>query len=71
MPPTDEFGYHEVVHTAHIMNCNWEEFINSHPVVQENPELLAQSEMIGDMLMNFYQKVAIRSFIKFHEDKNK
>lgn len=56
----NEFGYHEVLHTAHIMTCNWEDHIIGHGAVDEDPVLHEEAERIGKKIAEFYQLVARR-----------
>lgn len=51
------YGYHELLHTAHIMACMWEEHILNHPVLKNNPELKAEALRIETEILGFYQQV--------------
>lgn len=53
----DEFGYHEVLHTAHIMTCMRSEHIQDHGAVATNPALKAEAERIGKEIASFYKAV--------------
>ena len=53
----DAFGYHEVIHTAYIMNESWESFIVNHGAVELNPILKAEADKINMMIADFYQLV--------------
>lgn len=65
MAVDDEFGYHEVLHTAHIMTCMWSDHIIDHGAVCLDSELREEADRIGSEIANFYQKVAIISDRKF------
>lgn len=58
MAETDEFGHHEVLHTAHIFNCMWSDHIVDHAAVASNPELKAQADRISETLYDFYAAVS-------------
>lgn len=68
MAPTDKFGYHEVLHTAHIMSCMWDKHILEHLAVDSNPELKAAAEFISDKIGEFYQMVGRQSDVIFGDD---
>jgi hypothetical protein len=68
MAYNDEFGYHEVIHTAHIMAVDWETHILGHGVVnQDEPELQELAEKIGSLIGDFYQMVCNKSDEKFNK----
>jgi len=68
MSVDDKFGYHELLHTAHIMACMWEEHISGHGLLANDPDLRKEAERIGTIVGSFYQTVAIASDRKFRED---
>lgn len=53
----DAFGYHEVLHTAYIMNESWNNFIVNHGAVVLNPILKAEAGRVNMMIADFYQLV--------------
>lgn len=63
----DKFGYHELLHTAHIMTCNWDDFIIGHGLMDTDAELSREAERLGREIANFYQKVGCSIDIKFGE----
>lgn len=69
MAATDKFGYHEVLHTAHIMSSMWDKHILEHLAVDSNPELKAAAELISDKIGDFYQLVGAQSDLIFGKDK--
>lgn len=71
MPVNDKFGYHELLHTAHIMACVWEDHIEGHAVLESEPELKAEAERIGRAIADYYQKVARASDAAFPDDLTK
>lgn len=58
MSSVDEFGHHEVLHTAYLMTRMWSDFIDGHDAVSTNPELKAEAKRINEELNDFYQSVA-------------
>lgn len=65
MPVDDKFGYHELLHTAHIMTCMWSDHIEGHGALETDPELKAEADRIGQEVASFYGKVAVASDRKF------
>lgn len=65
----DKFGYHEVLHTAHIMTCNWGDHIEGHGVVDKDPALKAEAERIGAEIAGFYQTVARAIDARFPDEE--
>ena len=53
----DAFHWHELLHTAHIMCCMWQDHIQSHPATINNDEIKAHAEDILTELGKFYQTV--------------
>jgi hypothetical protein len=51
----EEFSYHEVVHTAHILETTFNGFIIESVAVKANPELLAAATKASEALNEFYQ----------------
>jgi len=68
MAHDDKFGYHEVLHTAHVLMDTWERHIAGHGLMESEPELKAQAEFIGSMMADFYQLVCSASDSMFGED---
>lgn len=64
----DKFGYHEVLHTAHIMACNWQDHVVNHGLMETEPDLAAEASRILAEMGNFYQLVAQASDRKFTEE---
>lgn len=73
MPPNDKFGYHELLHTAHIMASSWEDHIVNHAATDDDPELKEEAHRIMDLLGDFYQLVARVIDKHFHggEDRSR
>jgi hypothetical protein len=68
MAYNDEFGYHEVIHTAHIMITSWEDHIMGHGVVDiDEPKLKELGEKIETLMNEFYQEVCNASDDKFNK----
>lgn len=67
MAVDDKFGYHELLHAAHIMACMWGDHIEGHGLLETAPELKAEAERIGIEVAGFYQTVARASDAKFGE----
>ena len=61
----DDYGYHELLHTAHIMLCSWDEHVCAHGVMNEEPDLSKAAEHISTLMMQFYQKVTIAREARF------
>jgi hypothetical protein len=68
MASNDKFGYHELLHTAHIMACMWEDHILGHGAIADDAKLLDEALRISLDLGSFYQKVAAVSDEKFKEE---
>ena len=67
MAYNDQFGYHEVIHTSHVMVCIWEDHILGHGVVEEDTELTELADRISSMMADFYQLVSNKSDEKFNK----
>lgn len=68
MAYNDEFGYHEVIHTTHVMICMWDAQILGHGVVDiDEPDLKAKAEKISELMADFYQLVSNKSDEKFNK----
>lgn len=61
MAEIDEFGHHEVLHTAHVFECMWSDHIVDHAVVAADPELRAEAMRIAEAIAGFYQLVGGKS----------
>jgi len=74
MASNDEFGYHELLHTASIMVDMWSDHIQDHAILDcpkescEQPELMEEAEKIGNAIAGFYQLVALASDKKFKRE---
>ncbi len=55
MPQTDEFGRHEVLHTAQLYEGHWYTDICDHVVVKMDPDLAAKADAIASLMAEFYQ----------------
>lgn len=68
MAYNDEFGYHEVIHTTHVILSMWETHILGHGVVAlDEQELQEFAEQISSLMGEFYQKVSNISDNKFNK----
>lgn len=68
MAYNDEFGYHEVIHTTHVILTMWETHILGHGVIAlDEKELGDLGEQISDLIGEFYQKVSNISDDKFNK----
>lgn len=68
MAYNDKFGYHEVIHTAHIFASMWYEHVLMHGLVDlEEPELKELGEEISKKIWDFYQLVSNKSDDKFNK----
>lgn len=68
MAYNDQFGYHEVIHTTHVMLSMWEDHILGHGVVDvDEPELKDLGEKISSLMSEFYQEVSNKSDEKFNK----
>lgn len=68
MAYNDQFGYHEVIHTAHVILSMWEEHILGHGVVDiDEPELKELGEKISSLMSEFYQEISNKSDEKFNK----
>jgi len=64
----DKFGYHEVIHTTHVIFCMWDDHILGHGVVDlDEPELKAKAEKISELMAEFYQEISNKSDEIFNE----
>lgn len=57
MPATDEFGGHEVLHTAHLIDDLFYRQIVEHAYVQADADLKNAAEAVHKQLAEFYQLV--------------
>ena len=55
MPQTDDFGKHEVLHTASIIMSMWEDFILEHEATKVAPEVSAAAQTAFEAIHDFYQ----------------
>jgi hypothetical protein len=62
MAHNDEFGYHELLHTAHIVACMWEDHIEGHGIMNDDEVLRFEAERIGKEVASFYQFVGRRIY---------
>jgi len=53
----DDYGRHEVLDRAHVLQWTFEHFIVEHPVVIRTPELRMAAKHLNDLLASFYQLV--------------
>lgn len=67
MSYNDEFGYHEVIHTIHVILSMWDDHILSHGVVEEDTELTELADRISSMMGDFYQLVSNKSDEKYNK----
>lgn len=58
---TDEFAKHEVLHTAHIIESMWCDFVLEHEAVAADPDLKAEAVRIAEAIAAFYQAVGGKS----------
>lgn len=71
MTYNDEFGYHEVIHTAHVFACTWDNHILGHGVVDvDEPELKKLANKICELMNDFYNLASLKSDEKFHGEKD-
>jgi len=66
MSETDEFGYHEVLHTASIFVDMWVDHICSHGAVKESKALKPAAIKIAKAMGDFYQIAGGAIEQKFH-----
>lgn len=60
MVATDEFGRHEVIHTASIVMDMFETYLLDHEAVETDPEVKEAAEKCFNDLYNFYQLVGAK-----------
>lgn len=60
MTATDEFGKHEVVHTASIMMEMFETHLLEHEAVETNPDVKEAADKVFEELFQFYQLVGAK-----------
>lgn len=60
MSATDDFGKHEVVHTAHIIHEMFAAHIQGHQAVDTDEDVRKAADEIGEAIAGFYQLVAQR-----------
>ena len=49
----DKYSYHEALDRAHVVNDHFYEYVETHVVVQSNPELKEEAEKLTSALYNF------------------
>lgn len=54
---SDEFAKHEVLHTAHIIESMWCDFVLEHPATVADPDLRAEAVRIAEAIGAFYVAV--------------
>lgn len=59
--------FHEVQHTAHLMQDMFNNYILDHPAVMQTPELKEAADKAMDVLCDFYQKVGAYKYEKLEE----
>lgn len=64
MPPTDEFGRHEVVHTASIIVDLIDRELLSHGAVANNPKWKNLVQIAFDAIQKVYQETSIDTGIR-------
>ena len=69
MSQNDNYGYHEIVHLSSVIETLWENEIQEHGAVQENPELEAAAIVVCEKLSDFYQLVSKIHFRKFKDKR--
>jgi len=69
MPANDEFGYHEVMDRASILQDSWDINISQHEMLEEQSELKKMSDEIAEKMADFYQAAYVASSIKFRNTK--
>lgn len=57
----NEFSRHEVLHTAHIIESMWCDFVLEHEAVAADPELQEEAVRIAEAIAAFYQSVGGKS----------
>jgi hypothetical protein len=55
MATKDEFGRHEVLDRAHMIQVMFEMFVIEHDVTVDDPELATLADSISTQLFAFYQ----------------
>lgn len=60
MAATDEFGKHEVVHTASIMMEMFETHLLEHEAVETTPDVKEAADKVFEELFRFYQLVGAK-----------
>lgn len=66
----DLLHHHEMIDRIHVINCNIEEHLLNHPVVEDNPELKKKIEEASEALGEAYQ-IAGREWFTHLEKVNK
>ena len=67
MAQNDEFGYHELIDRASVLNDMWEDHIVKHGALEEQEELRKEAAEISDKIYKFYTNAAKASDKKFKE----
>ena len=65
-PEVNDGHYLEITDRIHVAACSFEDFINSHPVVQSDPKMKELAEVIMVDMAELYQ----RAGKKLHNNKN-
>lgn len=65
MPCNDEFGYHEVMDRASVLENSWDTNIVQHMMLEEQPELKKMADEIAEKMVDFYQACYVASSKKF------
>lgn len=69
MAATDEFGKHEVLHTASIILEMFETYLLEHEAVETDADVKAAADKVFDELFRFYQLVGAKWLEKEKEDE--
>lgn len=69
MPANDEFGYHEVMDRASVLQDSWDTNISQHEMLNEQPELKKMADEIAEKMVDFYQAAYRASSMKFRNTK--
>ncbi len=50
---------HEALDRVHVLNCQFDDHVAGHPVMEAYPELKATAEKIGEAMADFYQAIGV------------
>lgn len=64
MAANDEFGGHEVLHTASIIMDLWGGYVAEHGYLEDKPELKKEADAIFDRIFDFYQEMGRLTLMK-------